>query len=309
MGVLIMNSVSKVYSDIIKEICKENKINVTFLSDGYVAILEKNNIKKHIIGYKYDLNYQGLANIADDKYATYELLKHYNFNVMEYKLVFKNTNFEDCLKYFYENNNHLVIKPVNGTCGNQIQQVFNVKELKSTINRLLEFNSTITLSPFYNIKNEYRVIIVNKEVKFSYKKERPIVIGNGINSIKELLYNFNPIFFDKEKAFYNKEINENSILEKDKTLEYGWMFNLSKGAKISLDLENNKEFIEIFAKNICKKLDLNLVSIDIVELFDGSFKVIEINSGMMMDNLIKQLTNGKEIAKSIYTEIILSMLK
>ena len=40
---------------IIKEICQELSISFKTLSKDYVIMLEKDNIKKFIIGYKFDL--------------------------------------------------------------------------------------------------------------------------------------------------------------------------------------------------------------------------------------------------------------
>ena len=53
---------------IIKEICDELNIKCTFLSKDWVIMLEKDNIKKYITGYKFDLNTQWTSNIVDDKY-------------------------------------------------------------------------------------------------------------------------------------------------------------------------------------------------------------------------------------------------
>ena len=303
------NNTYEKYSQIIENICRENNIDITFLSDKYVMVLKKDNKIRYITGYKFDLNNQGLASVADDKYAMYELLKHHNFNITEYKLIFRRTNFDVCKQYFLNNNKHIVVKQTDGTCGNYVYQIFDEITLEKIINKLLEFNSTITLSPFYDIKNEYRCIVVNKKIKYSYKKIKPIITGDGIHTIKELLELFNPYFFNKSNAFFNKNYDINEVLQKDKTIEYGWMFNLSKGAKIGEIVKERQIFVNELAEKIANTLDISLASIDIIEDQNGNFMVIEINSGIMMNNLIKQLPDGADIAKEIYTEAILSMFK
>lgn len=51
-----------------------------------------------------------------------------------------------------------------------------------------------SVCPFYNIENEYRVIILNNEIRLIYKKILPIVCGDGESTVKELLKKFNYVF-------------------------------------------------------------------------------------------------------------------
>ena len=55
---------------------------------------------------------------------------------------------------------------------------------------------------------------------------------------------------------------------------------------------------------IVKAIEVKFVSIDIVKLSNNQYMVMEINSGVMMENLIKLDENGKQIAKDIYMEAI-----
>ena len=54
-------------------------------------------------------------------------------------------------------------------------------------------------------------------------------------------------------------------------------------------------------------IDLDFVSIDIVKLENNEFKIMEINSGVMMENLINLKEDGEKIAKSIYEIAIQKM--
>lgn len=56
--------------------------------------------------------------------------------------------------------------------------------------------------------------------------------------------------------------------------------------------------------NIIKVIDLKFVSIDIVKLTNNQYMVMEINSGVMMENLVKLQDDGIQIAKSVYGEAI-----
>ena len=76
-----------IFKQIIQEICDEKKINYKFLSKDWVIMLEKDGKTRFISGYKFDMNSQGTGIIADDKDATYEVLKEKKIPIIEYKIV------------------------------------------------------------------------------------------------------------------------------------------------------------------------------------------------------------------------------
>ena len=54
---------------------------------------------------------------------------------------------------------------------------------------------------------------------------------------------------------------------------------------------------------------LSFGSVDIIKTKDGRYYIMEINSGVMMDNFINQAENGYNTAKSIYKEAVMNMFK
>jgi hypothetical protein len=42
------------------------------------------------------------------------------------------------------------------------------------------------ISPYYQIENEWRTIVLNGEIKLIYRKERPHLTGDGVHSVGEL---------------------------------------------------------------------------------------------------------------------------
>lgn len=302
------------FKKLIKEICEEENIKYHFVSKDFVTILEKNNIVKYLFGYKFDLNSHALGLILDDKYATYELLKSNIFPVIEHKIVYNKNNQNDYAKncntyqyvynYFKENNNNIVIKSNNGTCGNDVYHITDKNEINSILDELFLKHQSISICPFYDIKNEYRFIILNNEVKLDYAKYNAKIIGNGIKTIKELLLEFNYSYF--KNKLNDKKYNK--ILKDKEVYIYNWKFNLSCGAickKIdNLELEDKLKKLAI---NIAKRINLKFGSIDIIETTDNKILVLEINSGVMIDNYINIHKDGYNIAKDIYKNAINSM--
>ena len=300
---------------IIKEICNELNIKYTFLSKDWVIMLEYKNKTRFLSGYKFDLNKHALGLILDDKYAMYDVLNYKNIPVIKYDIVYQDSNnnlyAKDCKgleyakKLFSKYQENIVLKINNGTCGRDIYHVKNLDDLTSKYNKLMIKHSAISICPFYDIINEYRAILIDGQIKLLYKKIKPRVVGDSKKTIKELLQEFNPEYFKD----YNED-NKNIILKQGEVFEYDWKFNLSRGSLSSLDiLESDKiEIINIIDK-INEFLDLKFVSVDIIKTVENKFYVMEINSGVMMENFINQHEIGEKIAKEIYKEAILEMFK
>ena len=291
---------------LINEICTEKNIKINYVSKDWVMILQKEDKTKYIIGYKFPLNNHVIGQICDDKYALYDVLKYLNIPVAEYHILFKNYSKEEVISYAKQYNYNMVVKSNTGTCGNDMYHTTTTDDLFLYIDKLLAKHYSISISPYYDIKNEYRTILFNKQVKLFYGKEKPIITGDGTKTIYELLCEFNPYYFNK----ISKKEELNKLLAKDEKYEYNWQFNLSKGARpfYSSNEQLNIKIQELATK-VVKELDLNFVSVDIIELVTGKLLVLEVNSGVMMENYIELMPDGKAKAKAIYSAVIDEIFK
>ena len=300
-----------IFKQIIQEICDEKKINYKFLSKDWVIMLEKDGKTRFISGYKFDMNSQGTGIIADDKYATYEVLKEKKIPIIEYKIVYNKTNNQDyaigCNSYEYvkdfftQNSNSIVIKPNEGTCGKSVYYITNLNEIDDVLDKMFDKNFSISMCPFYNIEHEYRTIMIDGETELLYSKHLPLVIGDGKKTIRELLIEFNPKYFENKL----EDLEYERILEKDEKFQYSWKFNLSQGsiAKKVIDTDLAERIINI-AKKVCKEINLKFGSVDIIQTTDNELYVLEVNSGLMMNNYINLMPDGYITAKSIYKKAI-----
>ena len=302
--------------DMILDICNELGIKCSLLSKDWIFMLEKDNKTRFLAGYKSCLNDHALGTVVDDKYALYDVLKEKNMPVSEYNIVYGEKVLEDYAmgcnsfsyvkKYFYDHNQDIVLKPNDGTCGRDVYRVRDVNELEELYNKLTRKYFSINMAPFYHIKNEYRFIILNNVVRIAYKKNKPVVYGDGVSSIRNLLYKFNKGYFENklEDSVYDR------ILEKDETYEYNWKFNLSQGAvasKIADDDVYSK--LRKIALDTAKEISLNFGSVDIIITEDGEALILEMNSGVMVDNYIEQFSNGYNKARELYKDVIVEMFR
>ncbi len=287
---------------LVKEICLEKNIDLSFVSKNYIMILKKGSKVRYIVGYKFALNDYSAAFLCDDKFATYEVLRHFAIPVAEYNIFFRNFKETELLQYASNYNYDVVLKNTVGTCGSDVYHLDKENILTMTYS-LLQKCSSITLSPYYKIKYEYRTIILNDKVELFYKKCKKTIVGDGKSSIYELLSNLN-LACIKEKEQLQR------VLEKNERYEVEWRFNLSKGAHISLDVPVAlKNQIQQIALEVAKVLNLKFGSIDIIELEDGQLLVLEVNSGVMMENFVDLEKDGYKKAKNIYAKAIEEMFK
>ena len=299
---------------LIKDICNEENINCSFISEDWITVLEKNGKTRIIAGYKFDLNRQAVSKVFDDKYATYELLSLYNIPVVEHKLLYPNNNRQIYAinknntnylkKCFNQFNNNVVIKINNGTCGLNVNHFDDFKSLKNFYENL-NSESSYSICPFYDIENEYRVIVLNNNIRLIYKKNLPIIYGDGTLTIKELLLKYNYEYF---KNYNGKD--KNVILKNNEMYQYGWKFNLSNGAKVSFEIDKDIQIeIENIMKKLTKNIDICFCSVDIIKTSDNKYLVLEINSGVMMKNLFIENENIRNEVKQIYKDAIRLMFE
>ena len=128
--------------------------------------------------------------------------------------------------------------------------------------------------------------------------------SDGIHTVKELLIDFNKDYFIKEENLKSENVSADYVPALGEIIEYEWRFNLSKGAKIGNVNDKEKEILMEIVKKIVDVIDVKFVSIDIVRLTNNQYMVMEINSGVMMENLIKLQENGEQIAKALYESAI-----
>ena len=299
------------FRKLIKEICEEEGINYNLISKDWVMVLSKNNKIRCISGYRFSFNDHALGSIIDDKYAFYDLCKLKNLPIIEHKILFnpysklgKNCN-ELVNKYFNLYDKNVVIKPNMGTEGDNVYHITDENNLKDFVNKLFENNFSISICPFYNIKNEYRVVVLNNNVELIFEKSKPVVIGDGVKSIKELLIELNPYYFNN--ILFDKKYD--LILKSGEVYEYDWRFNLSKGATAKLVLDKELyEKLSKFAIQVCNSINAKFVSVDIINS-NNNFYLMEVNSGVCINKVCNFIDKDLKIAKNIYKKAIISMFE
>lgn len=143
--------------------------------------------------------------------------------------------------------------------------------------------------------------MLDGENKLLYAKYLPIVTGDGNKTIRQLLLEFNYDYFINklEDAKYDK------VLAKNENFKYNWKFNLSQGSIAKrLDDELLADKLVKLAKQVCDEINLKFGSIDMIQTANNDLFVLEVNSGVMLENYIRLNPNEYVTAKNIYRSAI-----
>ncbi|MCC6155589.1 MAG: hypothetical protein IT367_17600 [Candidatus Hydrogenedentes bacterium] len=95
------------------------------------------------------------------------------------------------------------------------------------------------------------------------------------------------------------------VPEPGEIVPVNWRHNLGQGAVPQVIDESAPEYMEItsLAIQAAASLGVALASVDIVATQDG-YKVLEMNSGIMMESLVRFLPDGEALAYRFYDAII-----
>lgn len=261
-------------SSLLPEICQEEKIEMSVVSNNYLVLLEKDGKTRMIFGHKFGLNPSTGEIAASDKFAAYEVLHAAGVPVAEHVLLYDKDNGaghaqglqsdEYVADFFHEHGEDIVIKPNNGSRGVGVTRVTSLDNLDAVREVVFRHSYSASMCPFYDIENEYRVVILDDAVRLCYGKER----GED------------------------------------------WRFNLSQGATVvDVTDEGLRRKLEEIARAAAKALGMRFCTVDIIRVKSGELMVIEVNSGVTITKYLLMRPEQRGMVKEIYRDAVLKMFE
>ncbi len=301
------------FNTLIQKLCEELDIKTEKLSYGWILQLTKNGKVRHIVRNHFDLNSQSAGDIADDKYATYEVLNSQKIPVIKHYMLFNpkirkeytsDEQIQSNIISLCEKYNTLVVKPNNEYEGIGVSLCHTMHEVKDAVEKLFKTHNSVSICPFYSISTEYRAFLLNGKVHLIYGKTKPFVIGDGKSNIRELIKKLD---FPQNGIVENNigKINLKYVPQQNEKVEISWKHNLSGGATPKI-LEKGELYtkIENLAIQAGKALNINFATIDIIQTTDNELLVLEINAGVGSTIFMEKVDNGYEIIKEIYKQAL-----
>ena len=300
------------FYNLIKKICEDKGISMRSASFGYVTELKKGDKIRYIVGDSLELNTATSFKIASDKFACFSVLTQNEIPSIKYNMIFnpktrtdyENDDIKKAMILFDQYGGKAILKANSSSQGKDVFYITDKETLKNKIVEEFANNKdSVSICPFYNIGYEYRAIFLDGEIIFCYKKEKPYVVGNGINTIRELIEDIN-----SSDIYDNLDLNY--VPNKNEKVEVSWKHNLCLGGipNLEIDDETRKRVYDL-AKSAGKTIGIRFASIDIAETENKELLIMEINSNVCMSKFASIVSNGLQIEYEIFSNAVDKMFK
>lgn len=310
----------RVLVELVHEIAGEMGLTFKAFSHDWILQLSKDGQLRRIVGYNFEINSATAQMLAADKAATSRLLAEADVAHVEHRLflhprladyVSSQGNWDAIQAYGKANDYQLVVKPNEGTGGHNVRRVETPLELEQSVTKLFQSERAIAISPYIDIEQEYRAILLDDDVMLIYAKMRPTLIGNGESTMMELLQrtsiaqNIPLRLASLAVEKYAGELTR--VMEDGEKVTLSWKHNLGGGATplIVVDEELARQIGEL-AIAAHKAINIRFASVDIVQA-GGELSVLEINSGIMMEQFSRHFPEERARVKGIYTKALAEM--
>jgi glutathione synthase/RimK-type ligase-like ATP-grasp enzyme len=296
----MLNS-QRTFVDAVKKYCAAHGIAIEIRAQGWLIIMQ-HQAKRHLaFGYDLGLNSAVAHRIANDKAATADVLQACGIPCIPHTLFLSpkmneyippQRSWEAMLALLRENPDGIVVKPNEGTSGDSVFKVSNEPDLELAVHRIFSSSLGLSISPYVAIENEIRVVLLDHRPLAVYRKNRPAITGDGAHSLLELALAATPVerrstvlpdmLADLDRAALD------AIVPAGQRRVLNWRHNLDSGARPELLQQGGvrEACIEI-AVQAADAIGIRFGSIDVVEV-GGALKILEINSGVMMEALGKE---------------------
>lgn len=271
----------------LQKILKERGWTADFLrgTHQYVFAKRKDGKVFKIAGTAPEMTSLFAGRIADDKLATYELLKNAGVKQAESAVATAAS-----ISYLLEKYGKIVVKPIDGAHGNGITtNITNFETAMEAVETAKKFSPSdmvIAQQQLDFTGFETRVICINYRFVEALSRIPAHVTGDGEHTVSELIdienntirteaYKSNLAFIDREYAerYMAEKGNKDYVPAKNEKVQVIKMCNIGRGGTVEDVTDEFTSEQKALADRIAKTLDLPVVGID----FFGDY-VLEVNA-------------------------------
>ncbi len=220
----------------IKEICSENGITCESFSYDWIFRLSKNGKVVYIFGYQFENNSATSQLICADKCATSDLLLFNGIPSVKHNFFMSPININyvgvtgnwERITELLNNHGRLVCKANEGSGGGNVYLIANQFELERAVHKISSHSRAMAVCPFYEIENEFRIVVLNDKVKLVYSKNIPFVEGDGVSTLRQLLISYAEAHINLFLDFNVLGDDNLTILNNGEKYYLNWKHNLER---------------------------------------------------------------------------------
>jgi glutathione synthase/RimK-type ligase-like ATP-grasp enzyme len=305
-----MPSSQRVFVDAIRKYCLTRNIAIEVRSEGWLIVLRRGDRRHLAFAYDVGLNSAIAHQIANDKAATAEVLNLSGVPCIPHALFLgpklaayapASGSWEAVLGLLDEYPAGLVVKPNEGTSGDCVFLVTTRPKLEAAAARIFSAYPSLAVSPYVEIEDEVRVVLVDDLPVVVYSKDRPFVVGDGKHSLLELALAATSAA--QRSAMLSRMITDLDRADLDAIVPAGhrrvlnWRHNLDSGARpVLLEQGEARDACVDIAIKAAKAIGIRFGSIDVVRV-GGAWQILEVNAGVKMEALSR---SHPELAYAAY---------
>ncbi|WP_298373697.1 RimK-like protein [uncultured Bradyrhizobium sp.] len=284
----------RIFLETIKKYCSARSIAVEVRSGGWLVIMTKGDARRLAIGYDIGLNSAVAHQVANDKSACAEVLASAGISAIPHRLFLGSKlskhipgsdSLDAMLLLLAQHPHGLVVKPNEGTSGELVFRVTTRTQLETAVARILTAHPSLAISPYVEIKDEVRVVLLDDRALIVYGKTRPSVIGDGVHSLRALAQATATAEQLKAMAEDFDAAALDTIPPAGERRLLNWRHNLDAGAEPMLVTDAAaRDACVALAIKAAQAVGIRFASIDVVRV-DGAWQVLEVNSGVKMEAL------------------------
>jgi glutathione synthase/RimK-type ligase-like ATP-grasp enzyme len=293
----MLNS-QRIFVQAIRNYCAEHGLAADVHADGWLVVMRDGARRKLAFAYDLGLNSAVAHRIANDKSATSDVLTLSGIACVPHTLFLSpelhafvppRGSWEAMLALLGQWPDGLVVKPNEGTSGKSVFWVTNKPALELAVKRIFSTQTALVVSPFLDIEDEVRVVVLDGRPLVVYAKDRPAVTGDGKRSLLALALDSVPaarrstvlpgLFADLDRRALD------AIVPAGERRVLNWRHNLENGAEPALMQQGEmRDACVALAARAAQAIGIRFASVDVVRV-NGSWQVLEVNSGVMMEAL------------------------
>jgi glutathione synthase/RimK-type ligase-like ATP-grasp enzyme len=298
----MLNS-QRVFVDAVTRYCSEHRIAAEVRSQGWLIVMRpepnsRTQQTRYAFGYDVGLNSAIAHRIANDKSATADVLAMSGVSCIPHTLFLNpklnapsspRGSWSTMLTLLDAHPAGVVVKPNEGTSGKSVFLATSRPALEFAVDRVFASFPSLAISPFVEIDDEVRVILIDEKAAVVYRKDRPTVTGDGERSLLELALAATPR--PRRSTVLPGLLADCARTELDAIVPRGqrrllnWRHNLDSGATPELlDEGDIRQTCVALAVSAARAVGIRFASIDVV-LTGKRWSVLEVNSGVMMESL------------------------
>ncbi|GEM_PF-4258046 len=279
-------------AEYLEKSAKELGVKQTY-RDGAFQIFEHNGVEHKFLSSSSDGNDSVADRVCKNKIRANNLLEHWGYPVMPSILY---TTDEEALE-FLTKHGKIVVKPLDSSFGKGVTiNILDADDMFEAISFAVDKSqSSIVMLQKQTTGTDHRILVIGQKEVFVMKKNTPILLGDGVSTIRELVDGENskrlrsfevhkPLeITDRVNTLLQKlNLSEDTVLSSGEKMEWDMAVGVEQYRIMEEVADDTIDIIKQVSVEISSKLGMDLIGLDImtddISDINCPYTIVEINS-------------------------------